>query len=80
MPISRFGLYRASVRNNVDPLERGRLEVDVPNLFASPVWAEACVPSKQFCTPNIGDGVWLMFEAGVVDYPVWIGIHPGYPD
>lgn len=71
------GLYRAVVRNNDDPEQRCRLQVDAPVLgAASPAWAEACVSSPQPCNPAIGESVWILFEAGDVNFPVWIGRIP----
>lgn len=72
-----YGLYRAVVRNNVDPEQRHRMQVDVTGLRTiSLPWAEACVSAAQGITPGIGDDVWVMFEAGDANNPVWIGVHP----
>ncbi len=77
MSTNLYGLYRAVVQDNVDPEQRYRLRVDAPSLGSTPLpWAEACVPSGQCCGPSIGDSVWIMFEAGDVNNPVWIGVHP----
>lgn len=29
--------------------------------------------ARQQDTPNVGEGVWVMFEGGDSDYPVWMG-------
>ena len=75
-----YGLYRVLVLNNIDPEQRFRLQVSAPDLSDIPLpsWAEACVHSPQFSIPSIGDGVWIMFEAGDIDYPVWVGVLPGH--
>ncbi len=75
-----YGLYRATVVNNVDPLFIGRIQVivpDVSNLIPTS-WAMPCVPiaGKQmgtFVVPQVGAGVWVQFEQGDPDFPVWAG-------
>lgn len=75
-----FGKYRGIVLNNIDPMQIGRLMVQVPdasNVLPS-TWAMPCVPfagiqSGMFAVPPIGSGVWIEFEQGNTDYPVWTG-------
>lgn len=75
-----YGLYRATVVNNIDPMQKGRINVivlDAGGLTPSS-WANPCVPfsGKQagiFCLPQIGSGVWIQFENGDPDQPVWMG-------
>jgi uncharacterized protein involved in type VI secretion and phage assembly len=75
-----YGKYRGTVVNNIDPLQIGRIQVivpDVSNLIPSS-WAMPCVPvaGKQmgsFFLPQIGSGVWVEFEQGNPDYPIWTG-------
>ena len=77
---SYFGKYRGLVLNNVDPQQIGRLQVQIPD-FAGLLpssWAMPCVPfaGKQggvFVVPQIGAGVWVEFEQGDPDYPIWVG-------
>lgn len=75
-----YGKFRGSVRNNIDPLMKGRLLVEVAdvggNLLSS--WAMPCLPVAgmnmgMFTVPPIGAGVWVEFERGDPDYPVWVG-------
>lgn len=74
------GKYRGTVVNNVDPLQTGRLQVlvpDVSNVMLSS-WATPCVPVAgfqhgQFVVPPPGAGVWVEFEQGDVEYPIWVG-------
>lgn len=75
-----FGKYRGSVRSNIDPMMTGRLLVEVPdvggNLLSS--WALPCLPGAGpnmglFTVPPVGAGVWIEFERGNPDYPVWVG-------
>jgi len=75
-----YGLYRGTVVNNVDPLQIGRILVIVPDVsnVIPTSWAMPCVPiaGKQmgtFVVPQIGAGVWVQFEQGNPDYPVWTG-------
>jgi uncharacterized protein involved in type VI secretion and phage assembly len=75
-----FGVYRGTVVNNVDPLQIGRIMALVPDVggIIPTTWAMPCVPvaGKQmgtFMVPQIGAGVWMQFEAGDPDLPVWTG-------
>jgi len=74
-----FGKYRGIVRSNQDPINRGRLEVLVPAVMdQEPIWATPCVPyagdNMGFYTmPEPGTGIWLEFEAGDPNYPIWVG-------
>lgn len=75
-----YGKYRGTVVQNIDPLQMGRIQVlvpDVSNIIPS-TWAMPCVPiaGKQMGTymvPQIGAGVWVEFEQGNPDYPIWVG-------
>lgn len=75
-----YGKYRGTVINNVDPMQMGRLMVQVPdvsNVLPS-TWAMPCLPfggiqSGMFVAPAIGSGVWIEFEQGNADYPIWVG-------
>lgn len=77
---SFFGKYRGTVINNVDPMQMGRLMVQVPdvsNVLPS-TWAMPCLPfagiqSGMYAIPAIGAGVWVEFEQGNSDYPIWVG-------
>jgi uncharacterized protein involved in type VI secretion and phage assembly len=68
------------VVNNVDPLQTGRIMAIVPDVsgIVPTTWAMPCVPlaGKQmgtFMVPQIGSGVFVQFEAGDPDRPVWTG-------
>lgn len=75
-----YGIYRGTVAINVDPLQIGRVSVIVPDV-SGPIpstWAMPSVPiaGKQmgtFMVPQIGAGVWVQFEGGDPDRPVWTG-------
>jgi uncharacterized protein involved in type VI secretion and phage assembly len=79
-----FGKYRGMVINNVDPMQMGRLMVQVPDIsgLIPSTWAMPCFPvtGKQmgvWAVPLIGSGVWVEFEQGDSDYPIWVGCFPG---
>jgi uncharacterized protein involved in type VI secretion and phage assembly len=68
------------VLNNIDPMRMNRLQVQVPDvtgLFPT-TWAMPCVPVAGLqngivALPLIGSGVWVEFEQGDPDYPIWVG-------
>jgi hypothetical protein len=75
-----YGKYRGTVLQNVDPMQMGRIQVIVPDVSAvlPSSWAMPCVPiaGKQmgsYFIPQIGSGVWVEFEQGDPDYPIWTG-------
>ena len=75
-----FGKYRGSVENNIDPMQQGRIQVSVPAVLGdgSLSWAMPCVPFAGpgvglFAIPPNGANVWVEFEAGDPDYPIWSG-------
>lgn len=75
-----FGKYRGLVVNNVDPNRMGRLQVSCPHVLGENVlsWAMPCMPfagpMEGFYTlPLIGSNVWVEFEAGNPDHPIWAG-------
>ena len=74
-----YGPFRGIVLNNLDPLGRGRLIVEVPAISGALLnWAEPCMPYTELikgdsAIPPIGTNVWVEFEGGDPNYPVWIG-------
>src|SRR3954454_9330715 len=75
-----IGKYRGTVLTHIDPLQIGRILVTVPDVLglAPTSWAMPCVPiaGKQMGTyvvPQGGGGVWIEFEQGNPDYPIWVG-------
>jgi hypothetical protein len=74
-----LGIYRGVVINNVDPESRNRLQLSIPQVFGASTaksgWAEACVPTGWGGSlPAMGSQVWVMFEGGDHEYPVWVGV------
>jgi Type VI secretion system/phage-baseplate injector OB domain len=79
-PQKYYGKYRGVVLNNVDPMPQGRLQVQVPDVTGLPPasWAMPCVPIAGIQTgmvalPIPGSGVWVEFEQGNPDHPIWTG-------
>jgi len=75
-----YGKYRGMVLNNVDPMNQGRLQVQVPDVagLVPASWAMPCVPlaglqNGMMALPVIGSGVWVEFEQGNPDHPIWVG-------
>lgn len=77
------GLYRGTVTFNADPEFRGRLLLSIADVlaFSPSTWAEPCTPLAGpatppmgvYMVPPVGAGVWVMFERGNVNNPVWLG-------
>ncbi|WP_017296921.1 phage baseplate assembly protein V [Nodosilinea nodulosa] len=75
-----FGKYRGLVRDVDDPEGVGRLVAQVPEVYGeedSP-WAWPAVPFAGpshglVLLPEVGDGVWIEFEAGDISRPIWTG-------
>lgn len=72
-----FGIYRATVVNRSDPQNKRRLQVVVPDaLGEEATWAEACVAPGSRARPMEGATVWVQFEGGIAERPVWGGVKP----
>jgi hypothetical protein len=78
--MSYFGKYRGKVANNVDPLQMGRIQVSVAAVLGDGrlSWAMPCAPYAGpqvgfFAVPPVGANVWVEFEGGDTDYPIWAG-------
>jgi uncharacterized protein involved in type VI secretion and phage assembly len=75
-----FGKYRGKVENNIDPLNLGRVQISVPAVLGEGglSWAMPCVPYAGsgvgfFAIPPNDANVWVEFEGGDPDYPIWAG-------
>ena len=69
-----IGKYRASVVDNADPMQENRLEVIVPEVDSSPVWATAADDVRYGDAPDVGADVWVEYEYGDPAYPRWVGV------
>jgi hypothetical protein len=70
------GVHRASVVDDDDPNQLRRLQVVVPGVHREPVWALPCMSPGHRVSPAVGDVVWVTFEQGDVNVPVWLGVLP----
>jgi len=75
-----FGKYRGKVENNIDPMQLGRVQVSVPAVLGDGrlAWAMPCAPYGGpgvgfFAVPPGGANIWVEFEGGDPDYPIWSG-------
>ena len=75
-----FGKYRGMVMNNIDPLGVGRLMVSIPDVceLEAGAWCDPCFPVAGMqmgiiAVPVIGSGVYVEFEQGNPEYPIWVG-------
>lgn len=75
-----YGKYRGTVINNIDPMQMGRIQAMVPDVSSvvPTSWCMPCVPvggvqMGMYCVPMLGAGVWIEFEHGDPDYPIWTG-------
>lgn len=75
-----YGKYRGVVTDNLDPLTIGRVRARVPDVMGDrdSGWALPCAPFGGdklgfFAIPQVGAGVWIEFEHGDPDFPIWAG-------
>jgi uncharacterized protein involved in type VI secretion and phage assembly len=75
-----FGKYRGKVVNNLDPQQMGRIQVSVPAVFGDFQfnWAMPSVPyagmqAGLYAIPPPQANVWVEFEGGDPERPIWSG-------
>ena len=77
-----YGKYRGLVVDNADPEHLGRLKLRVPSVLGDSVvtgWAMPCVPyggdanQGMVFIPEVAAGVWVEFEEGDLEFPIWVG-------
>jgi hypothetical protein len=83
-PRKLFGKYRGTVTNNVDPKRQGRLQVRstdglglFPSSWAMPSVAMGGLQHGAYFVPPVNAGVWLEFEQGDPNKPIWTGFYAG---
>jgi hypothetical protein len=77
---SFYGKYRGTVTNNRDPKGLGRVQVSAPAVLGEGrrSWAMPSVPYAGpmvgwVAIPPEGANIWVEFEGGHPDYPIWSG-------
>ena len=75
-----YGKYRAKVVDINDPEKRGRIRVMCPKILREykSAWCEPCIPvafdlGGDFALPKINEFVWIEFESGDVNKPIYTG-------
>src|SRR4051812_26179499 len=69
-----FGLYQGAIHDINDPEDRGRVRALVPQVLGdSPSgWAEPMLPTAGTVVWAVGDRVWVLFEGGDLNKPVYL--------
>lgn len=80
MSVEYFGKYRAKVVDIRDPEKRGRIRVMCPKVLGmyKSAWCEPCIPvaydfGGDFALPKLGEFVWVEFESGNPNKPIYTG-------
>lgn len=81
-----YGKYRGVVVSNFDPTQTGRLQIMCAPVLGlnALAWALPCVPFAGastpdrmpegfFMQPSVGSNVWIEFEQGDPNRPIWTG-------
>ena len=78
--VKYYGKYRAKVVNIDDPEKRGRIRVLCPRVLGEfrSAWCEPCIPvaydfGGDFALPKLGEFVWVEFESGNPNKPIYTG-------
>lgn len=72
-----FGLYQGIVQSYSG--YEGRVLLNIPQIGAEEIEAKACFQPGVFIMPGLGSIVWVMFEGGDPDFPVYMGYFPQGP-
>jgi uncharacterized protein involved in type VI secretion and phage assembly len=84
-----YGKCRGIVVDNADPEQLGRLKLKVPSILGNDIvtgWAAPCVPyggemnQGMLFIPEVNAGVWVEFEEGDLEFPIWVGAFWSKPD
>lgn len=80
-----WGKYRGVVVDNEDPDKLGRIKARVPDIHNANEtehisWAIPCVPYAGkgvglLLLPPVGANVWIEFERGELEHPIWSGCY-----
>lgn len=72
-----YGRYMGFVRDREDPEKRGRVRIHIPAILPGPterenLWSDWAYPEGgKLSVPPLGSPVWVQFENGQVQYPVY---------
>jgi uncharacterized protein involved in type VI secretion and phage assembly len=68
-------IYRAIVRDSRDPSGKGRIKVSIPSQMGTDAsdWVWPVVNAGYVVIPKAGDQVWVAYENGDDEVPVWLG-------
>ena len=77
----RYGKYRGIVVDNADPEQRARLKLRIASVLGEQEsdWALPCLPYGGsgtlgfFMVPDVDAQVWVEFEEGDINRPIWVG-------
>jgi hypothetical protein len=71
--MGRSGFYRGTVVSNADPDGLSRVRADVPQIIGMSVMGW-CLPMMGSVNgiPAVGEQIWVAFEAGDVNFPLYI--------
>jgi hypothetical protein len=71
-----FGKYSGVVKDNRDDTDQGIVTVTVPTIFPADeiVAARPALPYGVFFVPEVDTGVWVEFEGGDSEFPLWTGV------
>jgi hypothetical protein len=71
-----IGTYRAVVVDTQDPQQANRVAVQLASLgVEQPLWAMPGVElGSEVVLPAVGAAVWVTFDEGALEYPVWVGL------
>jgi Type VI secretion system/phage-baseplate injector OB domain len=77
-----YGKVRAEVRDVKDPDKEGRIITRIvgEEEMGDLPWAIPNFPPNQFSLPKVGDHVWVEFERGDIESPIWTGWIPTEAD
>lgn len=80
MAVIKYGKHKAVVVNINDPHKSGRIQVYCPSIYGrnSSPWCTPCVPVAgdnfgDFCLPKLEEAVWIEFENGDINKPIYTG-------
>ncbi len=76
-----WGKHRGKVVDNTDPKGLGRIKVEVPGLGLTGNAAVQALPCTPYAGPQVGffmippkdANVWIEFEGGDLNFPIWVG-------